>query len=205
MKNRFTANIIKIRIIIAAMMLISATLLLSGCGSAAAKAEEKAEAYIAAGDYSKAAEELTNVISKADTDSADDVELLINAYYIRGDCYKKLGNTDSAATDYRTALSEDLKDRGFAVEVTAVRYLRRGLVYVSSEDWQNALESFKGGLACQEVSCGKELLRNEIVCYEKLNDYDTARTLLSEYVSKYPEDSEMLTEYDFLQTRKSAE
>jgi len=190
-----------IRVLLAVLLAAAASFFLAGCQSAASKAETKAEEYIKNTEYEKAVGELTNVITKADTSKADEVLLLINAYYIRGDCYKALGDDGKAASDYDLALEEDLKDRGFDVEVTATRYLRRGLVYVSREDYQSAESCFSAGLACSDVSCRQELLRNEIVCCEKLGTWDTAKQLIAGYVTDYPDDSDMQKEYDFLKTR----
>jgi len=197
--KRINAGII--RLTAAVLLLAMSSLFLSGCQSAAVKAETKAEEYLNNSEYDKAAEELTNVITKADPSKADEVLLLINAYYVRGDCYKALGENDKASSDYNLALEEDLKDRDFDVEVTATRYLRRGLVYVSREDYQSAESCFSAGLACSDVSCRRELLRNEIVCCEKLGTWDTAKQLLTQYTADYPDDSDMRKEQVFLETR----
>ena len=183
------------------IMVMTATLLLTGCASKAAKAQTKADELLASGNYTEAVTQLNTIVSAADQTKADEVLLLINAYYTLGDCYKNLGQADKAGENYDKALEADTKDWDFTIEQTSTRCLRRGLVYVSKEDYASALSSFQAGLACQEVTYTKELTRNEIICYENLGNWENAKNALASYVAAYPEDEEMSKEYTFLQTR----
>ena len=45
------------------------------------------------------------------------------------------------------------------------------------------------------------LLKNEIACYEYLQDYESAASKLEQYVSIYSSDEELEKEYAFLTTR----
>ena len=47
----------------------------------------------------------------------------------------------------------------------------------------------------------QELYFNEIVAYERKQDFDTAKTKAEEYVSRYPSDEAGQKEWEFLSTR----
>lgn len=183
--------------------LVVAAAILTGCASTSERAQKAAVGYLEEEKYEKAIEELTTVITKAHLDKAEEVALMINGYYLRGDCYAILGDEEKAQADYAKALEEDLRERDVTVPMTATRYLRRGLVYLERGDYASALDAFKAGLASGDHSCDKELLRNEICCYERLNEFDMASTEAEKYANAYPEDTEMVNEYKFLISRQT--
>ena len=43
--------------------------------------------------------------------------------------------------------------------------------------------------------------RNEIICYENLSDFATAKQKMAEYLEDYPDDEKAQRENIFLQTR----
>ena len=47
----------------------------------------------------------------------------------------------------------------------------------------------------------QSLLFNQIIIYEKMTDYDSAREKLSEYLELYPADENAIRENYFLETR----
>ena len=47
----------------------------------------------------------------------------------------------------------------------------------------------------------QEMRYNEVVCYEKLADWENAKQNASEYLIEYPEDTAMEREAEFLETR----
>ena len=47
----------------------------------------------------------------------------------------------------------------------------------------------------------QEMRYNEVVCYEKLADWENAKQKASEYLIEYPEDTAMEREAEFLETR----
>ena len=50
-------------------------------------------------------------------------------------------------------------------------------------------------------SSKRDLLYNEIVVYEKKQDFETAKQKASEFMQLYPDDEAGQKEYDFLSTR----
>ena len=79
------------------------------------------------------------------------------------------------------------------------------------DDVQGALDAFKEGIALAEGTASsddpdytevlQEMKFNEVVCYEKLLDWESAKAKIQEYVSQYPDDEEAQKEAAFLSTR----
>lgn len=192
---------IKKQILMIAAVVFMAALALTGCKSSAQLAMEAAEQSMDKGNYQNAIDSLSRVIKTADTDDPDDLLAMINAYYLRGDCHAKRGELTEAQADYDQALIEDTTPRSVAVEQTATRCLRRALVYISKEDWVNAADALTQGLACPEINCKQELLRNQVICLEKAGNWEEAKAAAEAYAEAYPDDAEMIKERDFLITR----
>ena len=75
------------------------------------------------------------------------------------------------------------------------------------QQYQDALDSFGQALLLSEMNAEdhgeliRELRFNEIVCYEKLSDWRTAKIKEDEYLTLYPDDEVMQKESLFLKTR----
>ena len=110
-----------------------------------------------------------------------------------GECYKKEGKFEYAAVVYSSYV-ETYND--------PVIYNQLGLCYVEQGNYDMALTAFQNGIAIKENNtCMQTLLKNEIACYEYLQDYESAASKLEQYVSIYSSDEELEKEYAFLTTR----
>ena len=85
------------------------------------------------------------------------------------------------------------------------------------EDYAGALSALEQGLSTAEsaetlaaskseeaVDYSKviqEMKFNRIVCYEKQQDWENAKSAVSEYVNQYPDDKDAEKEMEFLETR----
>ena len=81
------------------------------------------------------------------------------------------------------------------------------------EDYSSALEAFSKGIDLSgekkdlddkeqdDADTVREMKFNEIVCYEKLLDWENAGKKAAEYVKDYPDDKEAQKEAAFLSTR----
>ena len=76
--------------------------------------------------------------------------------------------------------------------------------------YTSVLEYIQTGLALAETGSGgdapdadmiREMKYNEIICYEKLADWESARQKAEEYLSEYPDDEAVQKEAEFLKTR----
>ena len=72
---------------------------------------------------------------------------------------------------------------------------------IAEKDYENALRNVEEGLAVGDESAAQSLLFNEIVIYEQMRDWPTARSKAASYVGKYPSDEAGLREYEFLSSR----
>ena len=104
-----------------------------------------------------------------------------------------MGETDKARETYDQCLKEK--------ELAAEAY--NGLAYcaASEEDYETALSYIQEGLDQGDQEEQQALLFNQIIVYEKMTDYDTAREKVSEYLKLYPADENAIRENYFLETR----
>ncbi len=110
-----------------------------------------------------------------------------------GQTYEKLGDMNYASVVYQTYLD--------ANEPDAAMYNRLGMCYMNQEKYEEALAAFEAGLEVDGSAYLQELKFNQIVAYEYLGDFSTAKSLMAEYLQAYPDDSDAKREYEFLQTR----
>lgn len=75
-----------------------------------------------------------------------------------------------------------------------------GGCYMALEDYEQAAEYFETGALLSGGNLKQEVLRNRIIAYEKLGEYNKAAEYAEEYIEQY-DDPEMITEYKFIQTR----
>ena len=141
--------------------------------------------------YDEAIETFEKALSK-DEDAGDAYLAIGLAYYQQGEYGKALD-----------ALKQAVKtDDGKVVEA----YRLMGNCSMEQGDYQGALNSFNLGVLMAEDSADceaieQEMRRNEIVCYEKLEDWESASQKAEEYLTSYADDEEVQKEAQFLRTR----
>lgn len=139
--------------------------------------------YQAAGDLEKAKE----CFEKAKKEGEQDAVLFL------ADLYEKAGDSN-----YAEILIEESVSEGKA---SAENYLNIAAHYIAKGAYEKALSAVQSGIALGESGVYKELLREEIICYEKLGDFANAKVKAEAYVSAYPKDEAMTKEYEFLKSR----
>lgn len=138
------------------------------------------------GDYSRGCTYLETARQKEKQVDADLILLL-------GECYKKLGNYEFAAVIYSSYL-DTVQDPSI--------YNQLGLCYVEQGNYEAALNAFSKGIDVKDNNtCMQTLMYNEIVCYEYMQDYNTAKIKLEEYMNIYDSNPVLNKEYAFLSTR----
>ena len=145
---------------------------------------DKGRLYFYLGDYSNARDYLEK--AKGSGNGSEELILLL------GQCYENLNDRTYATTVYTSYLASS--------QSKAV-YNQLGMCYAASGDYLSALEAFQTGLGLSDYSFEQELRFNEIVAYERLGDYITAKEKCSTYVLDYPGDEAGEREYQFLKTR----
>lgn len=111
-----------------------------------------------------------------------------------GRTYEALGDIGYAISLYENYVAEGGADIPAA-------YVRIGIAKMDQQDYNGAIEAFTAGIDNGGGSSIQSLLYNRIVAYEKLYDFATAKSLMAEYVEKYPGDEKAARENIFLSTR----
>ena len=110
-----------------------------------------------------------------------------------GKTYETLGDNNYAISVYNTYLSNN--------EASPRVLNQMGLCKMQMKDYQGALEAFQSAMNIENNGMMQVLKLNEIVAYEKLQEYKKAAVLLDSYLKTYPDDELAAREYIFLQTR----
>lgn len=122
-----------------------------------------------------------------------------------GSCYGQIGDTENMELYYNVFLRNN--------EMNSFMYAQYAAIALDEDELEEAYDYIQKGIALErksdakdyqdEQSSMKELLYDEIVYYEKLNDYDTAFEKASEFIEEYPNDTDGKNEYDLLYTRRT--
>ena len=115
------------------------------------------------------------------------------AIYLLGQVYLASGDVADAR-----ALYWDYTDKP---ETAATAYNGLALCDIREGKYESALENVEAGLALGDESANEGLLYNEIVLYEQLHDWQTAKKKAAAYVTRYPGNEAGVREYTFLSTR----
>jgi tetratricopeptide (TPR) repeat protein len=144
---------------------------------------EKGEIYYYLEDYENARICLDAYVNGNDAQRA----------LILGQTYEKLGDMNYATVVYQTYLENNTP--------TAALYNSLGICYMNQEKYTEAAEAFQNGIDLGASDYLQELKFNQIVADEYLGEFDTAKSLIAEYVQSYPDDSNAKKEYEFLLSR----
>ncbi|MDD3362545.1 MAG: tetratricopeptide repeat protein [Hespellia sp.] len=174
----------KMKIILVAMM---CGLLFTGCTSKVDDATKLMEE----GKYKEAAD----VYQKA-IDKEKDVS---EAYLGKGMAYFELEEYPAA----KQALSDAIEN---GAEETPIIYNMIGICDMEQGNVDTALTSFEKGISLagtsdEYASVVQEMEYNVVVCYENQRNWETAKTKIAEYISKYPKDESAQKEAQFLESR----
>lgn len=168
------------------VIIVVAISLLSGCGST--HHIRKGVKHLKNENYETALEIFEDVIEK-DAKSEE-------AYRGKGIACFELERYGEAVEAFETALELGTKE-------TATIYNLLGASCQNSENYENALEYYKKGIARKDANeeLLKEMRLNTILVYEKMGNWDSAKEKVAEYLSDYPEDEIAKKEAEFLETR----
>lgn len=114
-----------------------------------------------------------------------------------GSCYGQTGDTDNMQLYYDVFLRKN--------EMNGFMYAQYAAIALDEENLEEAYAYIQEGLQLGDKSGMKELKFDEIVYYEKLNDYDTAFEKAKKFVEDYPNDTDGRNEYELLYTRRTNE
>ena len=113
-----------------------------------------------------------------------------NGTQILGNIYLDKGDISGARALFMDMISAGGND--------AMAYNGLAMCSMAEEDYESALVYIDLGLKCNDKRAERSLLFNEVAAYEKMLDFNTAKTKSQEYLVKYPNDMEMKNESMFL-------
>ena len=125
--------------------------------------------------------------------------------------YRGLGMTYYEMEDYAGALEAFEQALENGARQSTQLYNLMGVCAMQTENYEAALEYIQSGLALADTSSdekdqpSEDLLRemkyNEIICYERQADWESAKQKADEYLDEYPDDEAVQREAEFLETR----
>jgi len=119
------------------------------------------------------------------------------------DSYRGIGIAKYQTGDFEGAVSafENALENGS--EATGTIYNFLGACKMELGDYAGAIADYEQALSYEDTTgeMAQEMKFNIIAAYEKLDDWESAKARLSEYVQEYPEDAQAAKEAEFLETR----
>lgn len=118
---------------------------------------------------------------------------LVLASYYMGLVYEAQGDAQKA----KASIQEYL-DSG---EASSYELYELGMTEMGDGDYESALTYFSSALALETVPNRQNLMKSMIAAYEYSGDFDSAKSLVKEYLKLYPSDEDVQREQTFLETR----
>jgi len=118
------------------------------------------------------------------------------------DSYFYIGEIYSIKKDYSTAKYYYEKYIEEGGEVTPAVYNQVASCYMKIGGYEEAIPYLELGIRYAHGSMLRILLKNEIVAYENMGDFETALAKLKNYKTAYPNDTDALREEVFLMSRQ---
>lgn len=115
------------------------------------------------------------------------------AYYYLAEVYSLMGDEENSE---KTMLSyiESGKADSYHLFNIANDEIKKG-------NYNMAIECINLALSLEKVPNKQILMKTLIIAHEQNRDFDTAKTLMAEYLRLYPEDEDAKREFTFLETR----
>ena len=189
------------KIVSAAAVCVFAAGILSAC----ANPQKEGTAALEEGNYEEALAQFQEAADSSDREkSAEGYRGLGMAYYESGEYAKALESFQKAVDlgtketvqlyhlmsvcGMQTWTGEEEDDTAYS---SVLEYIQTGLALADADDSEEA----------PDADMIREMKYNEIICYEKLADWESARQKADEYLSEYPDDEAVQKEAEFLKTR----
>ena len=169
--------------------------------------------YVAAKDAQKAEADLNKVLKETKNPLIQGIIYnAVNETQKAKECFEKAKKAEEAdAIFYLANIYEKQGDHNYAMilleeyiesgKANAEGYLSVGRHYFDAGAYEDALTLIRQGISLGESGVLKSLMQEEIACYEKLADFTSAREKAEAYLEKYPDDTLIQREYEFLKSR----
>lgn len=120
----------------------------------------------------------------------------IDAYFYIGEIYTNKKDYSTAKYYYEKYIEEG------AISSPEV-YNQLASCHIKTEEYEQALLYLETGIEYADNIVIRELLKNEIIVYEKLGDFKEALSKLERYIALYPKDKDAIKEESFVMSRLS--
>lgn len=172
----------KVKAVITAVAL--AAFFLMGCSSASEKGLE----HLQEEEYDQAIEEFQKAVDRDDNP---------------GDAYRGIGIAKWELEDYEGAREAFMSALENGAQKTGTLYNFIGCCSLRLGDASSAVNYFNLGISQEDISAElkQEMKFNVIAAYEQMEDWESARAKLQEYLEEYPDDEAAQKEMAFLETR----
>lgn len=118
----------------------------------------------------------------------------MEAEYYVAEIYRKMEDSEEAVFHYRSYLENTQKE-------DAVIYNQMAICLMDAQKYSEAKQAISEGMQCENADKVVELYLSDIAVEEKLGNYNKAYEKAKAYVLIFPENPDMLREYEFLKTR----
>ena len=121
---------------------------------------------------------------------------LDQAYRGIGIAHFELGNYKDALQAFELALDNHTTETAMLCSMVAA-------CHIEAEEYNLAIDWYEKALAKDEISkeLEQEIQYNLNAIYEKMGNWEAAKTQMEKYIEKYPDDPRVEKEADFLETR----
>lgn len=119
------------------------------------------------------------------------------------EAYRGLGIAYFELADYVAAVQAFELAMKYETKETAVFCCLLGASYLETDECDKALDAYERALSCKDLTeeLEQEIQFNLIAVYENMANWDAAKKQMDKYVKKYPDDSRVEKEAEFLETR----
>lgn len=145
---------------------------------------ELAKVHFYQGDYEIALNEFTSLIENGFSEG----------YYFIGEIYLSRLDYESALAQFVLYMNAGNKEFGLLYNQLLTCYLQTSKLSEAKECIDKAKKS-------SDITILDQLLKNEIIYYEKTGDFEKAYSTMTQYLEKFPEDQMAKKDYYFLKTR----
>ncbi len=169
--------------------------------------------YLAAGETEKAQADLQKALEQTKDLLVKGIIYSVTDETVKAkECFEKAyEDGDSRGLFYLANIYEKAGDEEYAM-ILLEKYINSGTAgaegylsvakkYFDTGAYEDALEQVQAGIALGDSGVMKNLLQEEIACYEKLGNFAGAKEKAENYLELYPDDTMIQREYEFLKSR----
>ena len=115
------------------------------------------------------------------------------AYYYLAELYSMMGDATNSEKNMLSYIESGKADSYHLFNIANDQ--------IAKGHYDMAIECINLALKLEKVPNKQILMKTQIIAYEQKCDFETAKTLMEEYIKAYPEDEEAKREFTFLETR----